>query len=497
MSSTIDPTENEKVPEHLLVPEPPNTQYQSVSYIYERKIHTGQVPVEGRLIANSQYQSKVVADEEKAQSVPIDEKKRALVNEMKVAFNNSSAHFHCLMEENPETKRSPLTEAAIVMRRLDKKQPGQALLCRSRRVIDGENRGKWSALEISDMNEEEVGRNYPEDVRESYKKMATGNDSTRLLVLDNVFFIDEKFILHRVFIYWGLHGKKEAKRDYLHAKTVQIGAVMHGYNVLKDNKSVEGKTEEEKQQMQKEIAESIAGAVETLQAERIRQREALMRLNMPKIISLVWMVYADVFVHRIDSAAPNLPQRMMLRIPIEKQGSLIDLDEQAMLLQSDIDKQIQELTNEYHETTKKILDMGKDFEAMTPEQRALGNAECERMRLQERVLKKFHLFNKALDPTRPDAEILFQLIDYGQMLDFGTNVDLMMRVAVPYTRLREVIAFKKQHEVAAAAPIATTTNSTPPALVPAPVPPTPAAEPVIIVPAPTTNAWLDLAAKPV
>jgi hypothetical protein len=161
-------------------------------------------------------------------------------------------------------------------------------------------------------------------------------------------------------------------------------------------------------------------------------------------------VCTAALVDRMDKAAPNLPPKLMLRVPIEKAGSVIDQDNLMSATIGELRERKAELAKEAHtlaDELKRLADAAKAADADS--KKSAGERDCAHAAAQAKLRETIALKNTlrtveeleaALESVDPETELLLHLVEKGVYQDTGRDIQTMFKVRVPYDTMRKRLA---------------------------------------------------------
>lgn len=445
-------------------PEEKEYEYHEITYVYGGKVRTDSVPVNPGLLkglAKRDPTEEVLLEPEEGAENETDEEKmerRGLLNSLKESYLQCDTFLRSTLAEDAETKESALHKALVQMEKLGQNKPNSLYYVRAKRSLaTGDDFGRWQSLELYDMNVPSVAKGFPPTIVSAYRTLDPRKTNMRLLVLENVTYNKGAFIFHRMFVYFQRYAKPAEGQSYprsnLHEKSILIAATTNGYkaDLNKSDPRFKNLTAEQIEAIKDGYADKLTRAIEDYGKLRIKQREHVLRCNLPKVISLVWSLFARVLIERIDSAKPNIPQRILLRIPVEQCGTFVDVDHNNIVMESELRDDLRVLEAKQQAAYVAL----SHFKTMTPsefdaEQQARFDLISKDARYLMPLVNKMGLLLEAMEPLVPDREILLHFVDQGQFQDCGIAVDLVLRTQVPYAYLRKMLESITQQERAEA-----------------------------------------------
>jgi len=314
---------------------------------------------------------------------------------------------------------------------------------------------QFSALATEDLNDPETARYFPENVVADYKAMEPKESRVRLLVIENLVVTEDPsyIVMQRMFCYVA-RGCDAASGDAeidANDRKVAVHYVAWGYSITeradarkmaeeeKDGKKKKtGLTEEERQRAI--VAQDRLGKAQQRYVDRREQRrEAVIRARLPQILEFITMACATSLVRRMDEAAPNLPPKMMLSVPIEKAGSIIDKDGIVGASYRDVQARKAELIKESHEMAaelKKLSELAAATDA-TPVAKAEADAKLRETISLKNALRTVEELEDALTAIDPEREVLLHLCEKGWLQDSGRDIKAFFKIVIPYDAIRK------------------------------------------------------------
>lgn len=445
------PTEEEK-----------DYEFHEITYVYGGKVRTDSVPVNPGLLKGlakrNPTEEVLEVEEDENETAEEKEQRRNLLNALKESHLQCDMFLRATLAENADSKESVLHKALVQMEALGKNKPNSLYYARAKRsTAQGDDFGQWQPLQIFDMNLPSVAKAFPPTVVSAYRQLQPRENNLRLLVLDNVSYSGGVFIFHRMFVYFQRYAKPAEGQSYprsnLHEKSILIAATTNGYkaDLNKSDPQLAHLTAEQLEKIKDGYADKLTRAIEDHGKLRIKQRDHVLRCNLPKVISLIWSLFARVLIERIDNAKPNIPQRILLRVPVEQCGMLVDVDHNNIVMESELRDDLRVLEAKQQAAYVAL----SHFKTMKPsefdaEQQARFDLISKDARYLMPLVNKMGVLLDAMEPVVPDREILLHIVDQGQFQDCGIAVDIVLRTQVPYAYLRKMLESITQQERAEA-----------------------------------------------
>jgi len=347
---------------------------------------------------------------------------------------------------------------------------------------------QFTETEVQDLADaDEVGRLFPANVVDAYSAMEPCENGVWLLVIENLASIAEPsyLIMQRMFCYvarrcnaTGADGEIEPNN-----RTAAVQLVQWGYTALErrsepgdgekageggGEKAGEGGGEKAGEGGKKAGAPSAEerervivvqrrlGRAQALYARRRQaQRRALMTAQLPRIAEFVLAAFGAALVARRDGAAPNLPPKLMVRVPVEGCGSLIDYDGMQTASLDELRARASELRTEAVAlaTRLKAATEASERADADDDDRAIAQASTREAMGYQKMLAVVADIERALASIDPERQLLLHVVDEGLYQDIGQDVQALYTIDVPYDALRKnVEAVARQLAAEAAKP---------------------------------------------
>lgn len=388
-----------------------------------------------------------------------------LLREITRVFHMSETQMRVLAEGDGLSK---LAKQDVLIGELMSQKPDGLWLTRCAPEVNPDgmvSRDRWGALQLFDLNESKVREMFTPKLLADFKAMKPAVTKVRLLIIENVVCAGDVIGPIRFQIFYALHKNYAAagldvtdkQRLAVNARTDVPGdsiafiTVQWGFTLMQARHvgPIKGPrvdaTEAARLEAQAKQNRFYAAHTKYLVKRAFVRRSALRR-RMSVIVNYVILHYAEELVSLMDAAAPNIPDRLLIRIQTEDSGSVILLDE---------------TTTVRHRMIKKVIaDLRTDMEPVEALAKKEPDNEDAQLGLLEYIKEITTLEDceKMLAAIDPSTDVLLVVCDQGKWNDKGIPVQQSIKLSVPYARLRPHIA-KMRAAAAAASPPAQETSS--------------------------------------
>lgn len=394
-----------------------------------------------------------------AQALVVKAEDATLAASLTVAYNECDAEVKRLAAGNGE-KNAPLYELWRDMEKSPLPKPAEGAeetdlrYVRVVREFDGFVNG-WKAPAILNMTDPDQRKKFPPEVLAHYAALEPRESKLRMLVLENMFYSKELhlIVLQRLFANFAPYNPVDStqqvapsERAALTEKSIVFSHTAYGLSAFEDTAADPVRDPEKyKQKMLR-----VDKAHDRYTKKRQDQRRRLLAANMPLVSDFIILLYAAELVRRIDAAKPHVPERLLVRVPVEKCGQVVDVDNIISVTQADILKHLaeaQKIEAESAEALKKLSD-SKDSNAIQH-----ANQIYQNNRL---VTTRTNQLAESLATIHGDRQIMLHVVEKGRGQDEAIDVDILYALTIPYALLRQKLAHIRAALEAAAAEQAAT-----------------------------------------
>lgn len=309
---------------------------------------------------------------------------------------------------------------------------------------------QFTELAVENMTDPEVAQFFPPNVVADYAALEPKESCIRLLVIENLAVTSDPdyIIMQRKFCFVARRCHAASGDDKIVAddRTAVVHYITWGYSItersdarnMTEDKKKTGLTDGERERAV--LAQDRLGKAQKCYIDRReKRREAVIRARMPQILEFITMACATSLVRRMDEAAPNLPPKLMLRVPIEKAGSIIDKDNIMGATYKDVKERKTELVKDSHKLASELKQLSE--RAGAPDATDTIKMEAED-KLRETIAMKNALrtvedLEAALANVDPEKELLLHIVEKGLMQDSGRDIQAFFKIMVPYDTIRK------------------------------------------------------------
>jgi uncharacterized membrane-anchored protein YhcB (DUF1043 family) len=222
----------------------------------------------------------------------------------------------------------------------------------------------------------------------------------------------------------------------MHAKSIVFTHMSYGFTAYEDKQARPPGDADAKSVSELKI-KTLAKANQSYMQQRLDCRNRLLRANMSLITDFVILIFGPSMLKRIDAASPSVPERMVLRLPVEKSGNIVDVDRALFATQTDMEKAAQELLAEVKQKTGVLREMLA--REKKPASQEIDQAAGE-LKNAELILHRTTQIKQAMKNTHGDRQILLHVVEKGCGQDEGVTIDMLYTLTIPYDLLRQKLA---------------------------------------------------------
>lgn len=362
----------------------------------------------------------------------------AVMASLSKAYNECSAELKRLVEEEDGSDESPLYRLFVEMQAAsgDAQKTDLRYVRQTRNLTNGE----WLTPSIRNMSDAEDKSKYHHEVVAHYERLAPEVSGVRVLVLENAFFSVELqlFVMQRAFAFFSLYDATNStqqvsasERLAMTPKSIVFSHIAYGLTGFDDKATATDDAECVEKRRLKLAALDDAHTRYT--NKRREQRDRLLAANMPMISEFVILLFGLSLLKTIDAAKPHTPERVIIRLPVERAGSVIDLDSVVSATESDMHQTLSEFVRVAQESTVALKALlageNKDLAAIQAARQKYEHDNLAATRARQLV--------DAMATVHGDRQVLLHVFEKGYGQDAGSDIDVLFALTIPYALLRK------------------------------------------------------------
>jgi hypothetical protein len=205
------------------------------------------------------------------------------------------------------------------------------------------------------------------------------------------------------------------------------------------------------------IKETLVRADDYYSARRHAQRRSLIGRQLPVINNLIFRALSKMLVNRKRQAAPYVPQPLLVIVPVERYGTVVDMDGVQCKDISQIEQALAKCSAKVEQLEREIGDaldakVSKktplDVEKFNEQQSQLWRCKIDKTDFENLI--------DLLKTTNPNTSILMLVIERGLYQDLGEQIRFCYNLSLNYEALERIVDAVKENETSVATTAAAT-----------------------------------------